>query len=200
VKKKKRLLGHKVKHLNSTRSKLILCLISIICCLLVFNCGGDVTPPPIQPKARTPGAAKKKVEPVQVPGNTEKKELSEKAEIEYTYDPVGKPDPFKPFIQLSSKEIPKGLRLTPLQKYDISQLKLVAIIIAPEGNIALVEDSTGKGYFVRKGTLIGKNDGKVKKILLDKVIIEEVYQDVVGQTKVNEVSLFLHRPEEGGES
>jgi Tfp pilus assembly protein PilP len=199
VKKKKQLLGNKVKNLESKRSKMILCLISILCCLFVSSCGGG-TPPPIQPKAKTPVAEKKKVEPVKVAAGTEKKELAKKEEIEYTYDPVGKPDPFKPFIQLSAKEIPKGLRLTPLQKYDISQLKLVAIIIAPEGNIALVEDSLGKGYFVRKGTLIGKNDGKVKKILIDKVIIEEVYQDVVGQTKVNEISLLLHRPEEGGET
>jgi type IV pilus assembly protein PilP len=71
--------------------------------------------------------------------------------------------------------------MTPLQKFEISQLKLVAIISLPEGNIALVEDGTGKGYFVKKGTLIGKNDGKVTKILKDKVLIEEVYQDVLGQ-------------------
>jgi len=40
----------------------------------------------------------------------------------------------------------------------------------------------------------------VKKILRDRVIIEEIYQDIFGQTKVNEISLFLHRTEEGGES
>jgi type IV pilus assembly protein PilP len=76
----------------------------------------------------------------------------------------------------------------------------VAIISNPEGNIALVEDATGKGYFLKKGTWIGKNDGKVTKILKDKVIIEEVYQDIFGQTKTNEISLFLHKVEEGGES
>jgi type IV pilus assembly protein PilP len=87
-----------------------------------------------------------------------------------------------------------------LQKYEISQLKLVAIISTPEGNIAMVEDATGKGYFLKKGAWIGKNDGKVTKILKDKVIIEEVYQDIFGQTKTNEISLFLQKIEEGGES
>ncbi|MBM4347472.1 MAG: pilus assembly protein PilP, partial [Deltaproteobacteria bacterium] len=90
--------------------------------------------------------------------------------------------------------------LTPLQKYDISQLKLVAILSTPEGNIALVEDSTGRGYFVKRGTEIGKNDGKVTKILKDRIIIEELYSDVWGQTKKNEVYLLLHKIEEGGES
>jgi type IV pilus assembly protein PilP len=76
----------------------------------------------------------------------------------------------------------------------------VAIISSPEGNIALVEDVTGKGYFLKKGTWVGKNDGKVTKVLKDKVMIEEFYQDIFGQTKTNEISILLHKVEEGGES
>jgi hypothetical protein len=30
------------------------------------------------------------------------------------------------------------------------------------------------------------------------VIVEEVYQDIFGQTKTNEVSILLHKVEEGG--
>jgi type IV pilus assembly protein PilP len=96
------------------------------------------------------------------------------------------------------KDASKSVPLTPLQRYEISQLKLVAIVAAPDGGtIALVEDTVGKGYFLKKGTWIGNNDGKVTKILRDKVIIEEPYQDVFGKTKINEVSLLLHRTEEG---
>ena len=131
----------------------------------------------------------------------EKKELEKKEEKEYSYDPVGKADPFKPFIQLTPVKVSsRTLPLTPLQKYEISQLKLVAIIASPDGNIALVEDSTGKGYFLKKETGIGKNEGKVKKILKDRVLIEEVYEDAFGQKKSSEISLFLHKVEEGGES
>jgi len=154
--------------------------------------------PPASPpsKAKSPTVEKKKEEPTKV---AEKKEPEKKEEAEYSYNPAGKPDPFKPFIQLAST---RGTRtaLTPLQKFDISQLKLVAIISAPGGNIALVEDVTGKGYFLKKGTWIGKNDGKVTKILKDKVIVEEVYQDIFGQTKTNEISISLHKAEEGGET
>lgn len=132
---------------------------------------------------------------------TEQKEPEKREEAEYSYNPAGKPDPFRPFIQLTSaRGSSKTAPLTPLQKYDFSQLKLVAIISSPDGNIALVEDVAGKGYFLKKGTWIGKNDGKVTKILKDKVIVEEVYQDIFGQTKTNEISLFLQKVEEGGES
>ena len=175
--------------------------VSVLIIFLFFMTGcGKGSPPTILPqKEKSPAIMKKETESVKV---EEKKEsLEKKEEIEYTYNPVGKPDPFKPFIQMTSiKEYSKNTPLAPLQKYEISQLKLVAIIVAPEGNIAMVEDMLGKGFFIKKGTEIGKNDGKVKKILKDKVIIEEVYDDSLGQKKMNEILLFLHRIEEGGET
>ena len=162
------------------------------------GCGGGTPPTSPPSKTKSPAVEKKKEEPTKV---AEKKEPEKKEEAEYSYSPAGKPDPFKPFIQLVSARGGSRAALTPLQKFDISQLKLVAIISAPWENIALVEDVTGKGYFLKKGTWIGKNDGKVTKILKDKVIIEEVYQDIFGQTKTNEISLSLQKElEEGGES
>ncbi len=158
-------------------------------------CGGGAPPSSLPPKTKSPAVEKKKEEPAK---EAEKKEPEKKEEPVYAYNPAGKPDPFKPFIQLTPVREGSRTALTPLQKYDISQLKLVAIISKPEGNIALVEDATGKGYFLKKGTWIGKNDGKVTKILKDKVIIEEVYQDIFGQTKTNEISLPLHKSEGGG--
>jgi type IV pilus assembly protein PilP len=181
------------------RNKIIHCLslLSIACLFFIASCGGGSPPPSVPPKGKEPIIARKKVEPIKV---AVKKELEKKEETVYSYNPVGKPDPFKPFIQLTSTGIPRTGPLTPLQKYDISQLKLVAIISTHDGNIALVEDSLGKGYFLKKGTLIGKSNGKVTKIFKDKVVIEEDYQDIYGQTKAQEISLFLHRPEEEGES
>jgi type IV pilus assembly protein PilP len=164
---------------------------------LMGGCGGGTPPSSLPSKTKFPAVEKKKEEPAKV---AEKKEPEKKEEVEYSYNPAGKPDPFKPFIQLASARGGSKAVLTPLQKFDISQLKLVAIITAPGGNIALVEDVTGKGYFLKRGTWIGKNDGKVTKILKDKVIIEEVYQDIFGQTKTNEISMSLHKVEEGGES
>ncbi|MGB9629539.1 MAG: pilus assembly protein PilP [Thermodesulfobacteriota bacterium] len=166
----------------------------IVFLFLIGGCGG--APSPSLPTKDKPSLPAKK-ETVKV---AEKKEEEKKEEPEYTYNPAGKPDPFKPFLQLTPVREVSRVPLTPLQKYEISQLKLVAIISSPEGNIAMVEDSAGKGYFLKKGTLIGKNDGKVTKILKDKVIVEEVYLDIFGQTKTHEISILLHRMEEGEES
>jgi type IV pilus assembly protein PilP len=170
--------------------------ISAILLFLIGGCGGGTPPPSFPTKAKALAVQKRKEGPAKV---AETKEPEKKGEVEYSYNPIGKPDPFRPFIQLASRE---GLRkaVTPLQRFEISQLKLVAIISTSQGNVALVEDATGKGYVLKKGTPIGKNDGKVVKIQQDRVVIEEVYQDIFGQTKTNEVSLSLHKVEEGGES
>lgn len=199
--KRKRLHCKQRKVFQELERNRLLCHLLPICIAFIFfvtGCGGSAPPSSLPQKGKSSAVEKKGVDSVKV---AEKKELGKKEEIEYTYNPVDKPDPFKPFIQITpTKEYSRGVPLTPLQKYEISQLKLVAIISTPEGNIALVEDSAGKGYFLKKGTVIGKNDGKVKKILKDKVIIEEVYEDIFGQKKTNEISLFLHQVEEGGES
>ena len=195
---KERVLGKKVKTFRKLqRSKIILLAVSVVFLFLVSGCGGGTTPPPAAPKAKTPVAERKKAQPVQVA----EKEVAKKEEPEFSYNPAGKADPFRPFIQLTPEKAPKSAFLTPLQKYDISQLRLVAIITLPEGSVGLVEDQQGRGYFLKRGTAIGRHDGKVKAIHKDRVIIEEAYSDVLGQGKVNEISLFLHRPaEEGGES
>jgi type IV pilus assembly protein PilP len=170
---------------------------SIALLFLIGACGGGTPPSSPPAKAKSPSVEKKKEEPTQV---TQKKEPEKKGEVEFSYNPSGKPDPFKPFIELTPVRSARTVPLTPLQKYDLSQLKLVAIISSPEGNVALVEDGTKKGYFLKKGTWIGKNDGKVTTILKDRVIVEEVYQDIFGQMKKNEITLMLHQAEEGGES
>lgn len=182
-------------------SKFILLAVSAVFLFLVSSCGGGTSPPPVVPKAKPSAAETKKAQPVQVAEKAEKKEVAKKEEPVFSYNPAGKADPFRPFIQLVPEKAPRSAFLTPLQKYDISQLRLVAIITLPEGSVALVEDQQGRGYFLKRGTAIGRHDGKVKAIQKDRVIIEEAYSDVLGQAKVNEISLFLHRPpEEGGES
>lgn len=197
MKRKRSKRGQRKRFQGLQRNKVLHYVIAITFLLWLAGCGGG-TPASSTPK-KGKGPPVEKNTP-QVATRVENKEPEKKEETEYSYNPAGKPDPFKPFIQLTSvRESSRNVPLTPLQRYEISQLKLVAVISAPEGNVALVEDGSGKGFFIKKGTAIGKNDGKVTKILQDKVIIEELYQDILGQTKGSEVSLNLYRPEEGEE-
>jgi type IV pilus assembly protein PilP len=116
------------------------------------------------------------------------------------YNPKGKIDPFeplfreKPTVALAKKKRKKRTPRTPLEKIDLSQLKLVGIILASSGNRALVEESNGKGYVVKKGTYMGTNAGKVVKIEKDKVIVAEEYEDYRGNVTLRNKELKLPKP------
>lgn len=116
------------------------------------------------------------------------------------YNPEGKLDPFASLYKEKPAAIPTGHQiplepkrpLTPLEKVDLSQLKLVAIIRAQSGNVALVEEASGKGYVIKKGTYIGTRSGKVGKILPDRIIVEEESEDFSGKVSVREIEVKLN--------
>ena len=85
----------------------------------------------------------------------------------------------------------KRENLSPLERYELGQLKLVGIVADPRNSNALVEDASGLGYVVKLGTPIGVNDGKVVAIRRDAIVIEEVYVDLYGAQKKREVNLKL---------
>lgn len=92
-----------------------------------------------------------------------------------------RPDPFFPFL---SKEIMKAqAELTGTQKFEPGQLTLVAIVSGKRGLMAMVQDSAGVGYVLRKGTKIGET-GKVVQIAQDKVIIEQSLKNVTGDDSI----------------
>jgi len=116
------------------------------------------------------------------------------------YNPKGKADPFEPFIKDEGQQVAKSLKAkkrtpqTPLEQIELGQLKLVAIIAAVTGNRALVEESSGKGYILREGTYVGMNSGKVVGIAIDKVLIEEEFEDVYGKTITQKKEITLPKP------
>jgi len=107
------------------------------------------------------------------------------------YSSVGKRDPFRP-LSLKPKASQRAREnLSPLERYELGQLKLVAIVWDIKEPKAMVEDGTGLGYVVKIGTLIGPNEGKVKAIKPAEVIIEERFTDFYGAKKSQEVSMKL---------
>ena len=117
-----------------------------------------------------------------------------------TYNPKGKVNPFEPLFRekptVAKAKVKRKKRVprTPLEKIDLSQLRLVGIITAASGNKALVEESNGKGYVIRKGTYIGTNAGKVVQIQSNKVIVAEEWEDVLGNVTLRNKELKLPKP------
>ncbi len=122
-------------------------------------------------------------------------------EITDFYNPEGKLDPFEPLFKkervslaVGKKKIKRRKPLTPLERVNLSQLTLVGIIRAPSSNRALVQESSGKGYVVKKGTYIGTNSGKIVQILKDRIIIEEESEDIYGKVSIIKKPIKLQKP------
>ena len=122
-------------------------------------------------------------------------------EMVAAYNPEGKLDPFVPLFkdepaapQKVGERQRRRIPQTPLERVDLSQLKLAGVIRAPKGSRALVEEASGKGYIVARGTYMGINSGKVTEILKDRIIVEEEVEDVLGKIMPQKRELKLQKP------
>jgi type IV pilus assembly protein PilP len=174
-------------------------------------CGPDTespkqTTPAVQPVKKP---APKVEQPAKSPSITTTEASSVTANPEFTYNPAGKPDPFVPLIAESTMTDRKpdtasasseDEDLTPLQKYDLSELNLVAIIIRDDNlRAAMVEDKAGYGYILKQGMLVGKNNGIIRQITADSIIVEEKTVDASGSAKTNTVTLTVSKSKVGEE-
>lgn len=127
--------------------------------------------------------------------------IKESMAVASAYDPKDRFDPFEPLFKdepeasvATGGKRQKRVPQTPLERIALSQLKLSAIMRTPKGNSAIVEDATGKGYIIKKGTYIGLNSGQVIQVDRDGVVIEEEIEDVMGEIKIKNTELKLQKP------
>lgn len=114
---------------------------------------------------------------------------------EAAYDPIGRRDPFRPPHAASA--VAAGEPRTPLERYEIGQLKLVAVIYDTRDPRAVVEDDAGLGYIIKVGTPIGLNGGQVRAIERGQVLVEEDSVDFYGDRHPASVVLQLRTSERG---
>jgi type IV pilus assembly protein PilP len=114
-------------------------------------------------------------------------------ENSYNYNPLAKPDPFRPFVEqevaAKKKEEKKDVTsIFPLQRVEIDKFRVVGIAGTQERRVAIVEDATKKFFPLFTGTHIGVHNGKVAAILSDRIIVEE-YET----KKAKRIILKLHK-------
>ena len=156
------------------------------------GCGDEeeaVAPPPTPTAAETPAQAAAAAAPDKKP---------EESDAVYTYNAIGKRDPFRTYFAELEHEETETRKLTELQMFDLDQLKLVAVVVGTATPLAMVEDPTGKGHAVKVGTVIGKHWGQVKHIRRGEIIIQEEFRDFTGRRVTHLVPMKL--PEEKEET
>ena len=104
---------------------------------------------------------------------------------------LGRRDPFRPYTLTGRSTGRPRQNLSPLERYELGQLKLVGVVWHVKEPNAMIEDSVGLGYIIKVGTPIGTNEGRVKAINPNEIIVEEAYVDLFGAKKKREVSMKL---------
>lgn len=159
-------------------------------------------------KKEQPGAAARAEKPGQKPGQKPSQiaKAPAAAPIEdafgggaagVVYDRTGLRDPFRSFEwerkAIESQDVVGG----PLEQFDVSQLSIVAVVWNTGSARALVEDPAGHSYIIAKGTRIGKNDGTVTEIDDNLVVVNETYEDYLGNVTKKDIEMRIRRSEGG---
>ncbi|MBX7138971.1 MAG: pilus assembly protein PilP [Oligoflexia bacterium] len=119
--------------------------------------------------------------------------LDQNAPVEkFNYDPSQKKDPFRPFdvapdVQISGDK-------PPLQRYNVEQFKMTAVLESEGQPSAMIEDPSGHGYSVKKGTKVGQRDGEVIDIMADRVVVLETEVDFTGEKRTRTIDILMKGP------
>ncbi len=158
----------------------------------------DNSAQPLKPSAQVPEETKVPQIPEALTPNPLVEVLEKKEVVRSYYNARGRRDPFQSVV--NSQSLGKQARifgsLPPLQRKDISDLKLIGIVWGSFGPRAIITTSSGKGYTVRIGTRIGLNRGVIKEITQNEVLIEETILNVFGEPRKSEVVMVLHSEKE----
>jgi len=170
--------------------------VALVCALLLTSCDKKQAPVP-PPVSAKPKVAVMPPKPVQKQTSSA---LSLPPPAVNQFDFSNKKDPFKPFVtvKVESKNIPESIKKVqrnslPIHSFDVNQFKLIGIITGGRQNQAMVTDPAGKGYVLKTGMTIGKNDGKIVLISSNGVDIVEQFKDDNGRVRKENIKLTLPR-------
>ncbi len=105
-------------------------------------------------------------------------------EPEYSYDPAARRDPFQALLEVRKPVVlEQQIPLTPLQQFDLAQLRLIGVIIGKGQPMAMVSAPGGKSYILKKGVKVGRNNGVVIKVDPEGVLVQEKFYDFVGDVR-----------------
>jgi hypothetical protein len=100
-------------------------------------------------------------------------------------------DPFRPFTLDLRPETNENEILTPLQRYELPQLRLAGVVLDLRPPRAMLQDNSGMGYIVTPGTPIGRRHGVVKAIEPRRIVVEEQVLDYYGREQVHQVLIEM---------
>jgi type IV pilus assembly protein PilP len=145
----------------------------------LFGCTEEPSPAP-QPPHQSVAVQTPPATPAPSPEIKEEKQVAD-----FNYVTEGRRDPFVPLSKIRSPFEAPAEPSTPLQTYDLTQFRLVGVIVGKGAPKAMVAAPDGKSYVLAKGVKIGKNNGVVTEISSNAILVKEKYYDFSGNVIEN---------------
>jgi hypothetical protein len=175
--------------------------------LVLAGCGEPVDQPPTpapdapaetETPPASPDAAAAPVPTAPVPGAPEAAPLAPektaevlaKKTVEIVYDPINRPDPFKPYIEVPPPiDSTAGPTLFELRFYTLR-----AVAWGGPKPLAMVVDPKGMSYAVRVGDVIGRGEdvGTITAIQPDKIVVSKQGFDFMKRPITRSIEIQLH--------
>jgi type IV pilus assembly protein PilP len=184
-----------IKHLLQKNNRIYILVALVTVALLASGCNKKESAPVVVPPASE--QSKLPVKAVQKPVSSSTGKLVP-SPLTSLFDFSGKKDPFKPDSSLLvanasvSDDLKKALRGgLPIHSFDVSQFRLIGIVTGAKENQAMVVDPNGKGYVLKPGMTIGKNDGRITAINISGVDVVEQFKDDSGRVRKENIRISL---------
>lgn len=165
-------------------------VLAIFTTVVLLGCAEDqASKPPAKKAAAAPKSNNKPIaQPIKV---------AEEAQEEFVYNAEGRRDPFIPLsiIRAPLTKVVDNEPKTPLQSYDVSQFRLIGVIVGKGEPKAMVVAPDGQSYVIAKGIKIGKNNGIIIDITSEAVSVAEKYYDFSGNVIENIQEIVVPRRE-----
>jgi type IV pilus assembly protein PilP len=168
-----------------------------IVALIISGCGKKDQPPVIVKQAAAP-IVQPSVKPIQKPASSSVK--LPPTQPSNLFDFSSKKDPFKPLLLAKTSIAPTPAELKkallsglPIHSFDVSQFRLIGVVTGGKENQAMVVDPNGKGYVLKAGMSIGKNDGRITSITSGGVDVLEQFKDDNGRVRKENIRITLPR-------
>ena len=163
-------------------------LTCFVCLALILGLSGEVLAVTTS-EAQTINTPNKETQEETTPN------LEDMLRSDFVYQRGKRPDPFVPFVSeqtLTEQIQTEEEALTGMRLFEPGQLNLVAISSDGLAPLALVQDSTGKGYILKEGISIGRR-GIIKSIVPNAVIIEESFLSSAGKKRNRTIEMILRK-------
>lgn len=165
-------------------------LLMVLAVLALGACSKKEAPPaaalaPVKVKPKPPAA--------KTPDQGEK--AREQAAV-FGYNPEGVRDPFVSLLNAKKANVDIPIEeLPPLQRVPVTDMTLEGIILMGKKSVAHVITPDGKAHIVTLGTGMGRNNGRVIRILSDSIVINEEFENYLGKKFTQETVLKLRQKE-----